>query len=275
MFNVLLQDLLIAGAHFGHLTRRWNPKMKKYIFMARNGIYIIDLKKTLECLETAYQAVMDIVKSGEKILFVGTKKQAHDIIKSEADRCNSYHISARWLGGMLTNFTTIKKSVKRMKNIEKMASDGTYDKLVKKEVLRIERTRNKLTHVLDGIRDMNRLPGVLFVVDTKKESIAVAEAVKLNIPIVAIVDTNCDPDPIDYPIPANDDAFKSINLITHAIADAVIEGESAQAKEADETGEVEELPQEAPEALDEVEVMEDAEQVEAVVEKIRKSEINE
>lgn len=275
MFNVLLQDLLIAGAHFGHLTRRWNPKMKKYIFMARNGIYIIDLKKTLECLETAYQAVMDIVKSGEKILFVGTKKQAHDIIKSEADRCNSYHISERWLGGMLTNFTTIKKSVKRMKNIEKMASDGTYDKLVKKEVLRIERTRNKLTRVLDGIRDMNRLPGVLFVVDTKKESIAVAEAVKLNIPIVAIVDTNCDPDPIDYPIPANDDAFKSINLITHAIADAVIEGESAQAKEADETGEVEELPQEAPEALDEVEVMEDAEQVEAVVEKIRKSEINE
>ncbi|MFQ5706866.1 MAG: 30S ribosomal protein S2 [bacterium] len=275
--KVTLQDLLIAGAHFGHLTRRWNPKMKKYIFMERNGIYIIDLKKTLECLETAYQAVNDIVSSGEKILFVGTKKQAKEIIKSEAERSNSYYVDERWLGGMLTNFVTIKKSIKRMKNIEKMATDGTYDKIVKKEILRIERERAKLELVLGGIRDMNRLPGAIFVVDTKKEYIAVSEARKLNIPIIAMVDTNCDPDPIDYPIPANDDAFKSINLITHAMADAVIEGEGVKDKtESAAEGEaVETPPKEVAETFDEVVVMEDAEQVETVTERIKKTEISE
>jgi small subunit ribosomal protein S2 len=275
MLNVTLHDLLIAGAHFGHLTRRWNPKMKKYIFMERNGIYIIDLKKTLECLEAAYQAILDTVKAGEKVLFVGTKKQAKDIIKNEAERSNSFYIAERWLGGMLTNFVTIKKSIRRMKNLEKMASDGTYDKMTKKEILHIEREKIKLQMVFDGIRDMNRLPGALFVVDTKKESIAVSEAVKLNIPIVAILDTNCDPDSIDYPIPANDDAFKSINLITHTIADAVIEGESTQAKEMEEAAPVVEEPAAAAaEVYDEVEVMEDAEQVEAVADKIKKSEID-
>lgn len=276
--NVSLQDLLIAGAHFGHLTRRWNPKMKPYIFMERNGIYIIDLKKTLDCLEKAYQVVVDLVKSGEKVLFVGTKKQAKDIIKSEAERSNSFYVAERWLGGMLTNFVTIKKSIKRMKNIEKMATDGTYDKLTKKEILGLERERGKLDLVLGGIRDMTRLPGAVFIVDTKKEQIAVAEAAKLGIPIIAMVDTNCDPDPIDYPIPSNDDAFKSISLITRTIAEAVIEGESAQVREAEEEAAVEaEAKEEAPKeakgkrrhTYEEVEVMEDAEQVEAVSERIK------
>jgi small subunit ribosomal protein S2 len=227
MTNLSLQDLLIAGSHFGHLTRRWNPKMRKFIFMERNGIYIIDLKKTLDCLKAAYQALVDVTRSGNQVLFVGTKKQAGDIIKAEAERCNAFFINERWLGGTLTNFTTIKKSIKRLKNIEKMATDGTYDKLLKKEILNLEREREKLDLVLGGIRDMNRLPGAVFIVDTKKESIAVKESVKLGIPIVAMIDTNCDPDNIDYPIPANDDAFKSINLITHAMADAVLEGMSA------------------------------------------------
>ncbi|RMD91640.1 MAG: 30S ribosomal protein S2 [Calditrichaeota bacterium] len=273
MFNVTLQDLLIAGAHFGHLTRRWNPKMKRFIFMERNGIHIIDLKKTLECLEEAYQAVVDIVKAGEDVLFVGTKKQAKDIIKNEAERCNAFYVTERWLGGMLTNFSTIKKSIKRLKNIEKMANDGTYDKLTKKEILKIERERAKLDKVLGGIRDMNRLPGVIFVVDTKKEQIAVAEAVKLNIPIVGMVDTNCDPDPIDYPIPANDDAFKSINLITHAIADAVMEGRSAQVRE--EVPEMIEEEAEAAETYEEVVVLEDEEQVEAISEKLKQAGLEE
>ncbi|MFQ5824491.1 MAG: 30S ribosomal protein S2 [bacterium] len=272
MLNISLQDLLIAGAHFGHLTRRWNPKMKKFVFMERNGIYIIDLKKTLECLEIAYQAVVDIVKSGEKVLFVGTKKQAKDIIKDEAERCNSFYVNERWLGGTLTNFATIKKSIKRMKNIEKMATDGTYEKLVKKEILKIEREREKLELILGGIREMNRLPGVIFVVDTKKESIAVSEATKLNIPLVAIIDTNCEPDAIDYPIPANDDAFKSINLITQLIADAVLEGQSAQGEIEAEPAVSEGIVQEVAEVPDEVIVMEDAEQVETVTEKIKDSE---
>ncbi len=234
MPDVTLQDLLVAGAHFGHLTRRWNPKMKKFIFMERNGIYIIDLKRTQECLDRAYQAVVDITRNGEKILFVGTKKQAKDIIKAEAERCGALYVHERWLGGMLTNFATIKKSIRRLKNLEKLATDGTYEKLTKKEILRIEREREKLDKVLGGIRDMNRLPGAVYIVDTKREAIAVAEANKLAIPIIAMVDTNVDPDPIDYPIPANDDAFKSINLITHTIADAVLEGLHAREKSLEE-----------------------------------------
>ncbi len=222
--NVSLQDLLVAGTHFGHLTRRWNPKMKRYIFMERNGIHIIDLKKTLECLQQAYQGVANAVRNGDKILFVGTKKQAREIIKSEAERCSMYYVNERWLGGMLTNFSTIKKSIKRLKNIEKMSNDGTYDKITKKEILSLERERGKLENVLGGIRDMTRLPGAIFVVDIRKEAIAVAEANKLNVPVIAIVDTNCDPDAVALPIPGNDDAFKSVGLITRAIADAVQEG---------------------------------------------------
>lgn len=269
--NTSIQDLLIAGSHFGHLTRRWNPKMKKYIFMARNGIYVIDLKKTLECLKTAYQVVVDISRSGDKILFVGTKKQAKDIIKNEAERCGAFFINERWLGGTLTNFATIKKSIKRLKNIEKMATDGTYDNINKKEILGIERERDKLERVLGGIRDMNKLPGAMFIVDTKKETIAVAEALKLNIPIIAMVDTNCDPDLIDYSIPSNDDAFKSINLITHTIADAIIEGTSAQSERKSE-GAPEAVVAERKQAKDEVIVTEDAEEVEVVAEKIKETE---
>jgi small subunit ribosomal protein S2 len=265
--KVSLQDLLIAGSHFGHLTRRWNPKMRKYIFMERNGIYVIDLKKTLDCLKEACQAVLEICQSGDKILFVGTKKQAKDIIKNEAERCNAYYMNQRWLGGTLTNFTTIKKSIRRLKQIEKMATDGTYDNLVKKEILSLEREREKLDTVLGGIRDMNTLPGAVFVVDIKKESIAVSEAIKLNIPIIAMVDTNCDPEIVDYPIPSNDDAFKSINLITNAIADAALEGVRAQAKRKD-------IEEEAPEtepAHDDVIVTEDAGELEAVAERIRET----
>jgi small subunit ribosomal protein S2 len=224
MPEILLEQLLMAGAHFGHLTRKWNPKMKKYIFMEKNGIHIIDLKKTLEALNVAFEAIKPIVRRGEKVLFVGTKKQAKDIIRTEAERCGMYYVTERWLGGTLTNFSTIKKSIKRLKNLEKMSVDGTYEKLTKKEVLRLEREREKKEKLLGGIKDMTILPGALYIVDPKKEAIAVAEARKLGIPVFAIVDTNCDPDEIDYPIPANDDAFKSIGLITHAFVDAILEG---------------------------------------------------
>jgi len=267
--NVSLQDLLIAGSHFGHLTRRWNPKMKKYIFMERNGIYVIDLKKTLDCMKTVCQAIIDISKSGQRILFVGTKKQAKDIIKNEAERSSSYYINERWFGGTLTNYATIKKSIRRMKNIEKMATDGTYDKLLKKEILKIERKREKLDLVLGGIRDMNKLPGAMFVVDTKKETIAVAEATKLNIPIIAIIDTNCDPEVIDYPIPANDDAFKSVNLITRAIADAVLEGMSSRVEPESEEGAAEVVAESTEAPSDEVIVTQDAEELEVVAERIK------
>jgi len=226
MAEVTLQQLLMSGAHFGHLTRRWNPKMKPYIFMERNGIYIIDLNKTLICMKEAIDEIKRIVARGEKILFVGTKKQARDIVRVEVERCGMPYVTERWLGGMLTNFTTIKKSIKHLKNLEKMATDGTYEKLTKKEILSIERKKEKLEKSIGGIKDMNRIPGGIFIVDTKKEAIAVAEAKKMHIPIFGMIDTNCDPDPIDYPIPVNDDAFKSISLIVHTIADAIIEGQA-------------------------------------------------
>ena len=235
--NISLQDLLMAGTHFGHLTRRWNPKMKPYIFMEKNGIYIIDIKKTLKMLERACEEVARIVRSGEKILFVGTKKQAKEIIKIEANRSGQYYVNERWLGGALTNFLTVKKSIKHLKNLDKMATDGTYDKLVKKEILRIEKKKEKLERILGGIKNMNKLPGAIFVVDVKKEAIAVHEADKLNIPIIGIIDTNSDPDLIDYPIPGNDDAFKSINIITHTISETIIEATNAQViEEIEETG---------------------------------------
>lgn len=243
MADVKIQDLLLAGCHFGHLTRRWNPKMKPYIFMERNGIHIIDLKKTLLNLNKACDAAAEIARRGDEILLVGTKRQAKDIIKVEAERCGMPYVTERWLGGTLTNFITIKKSVKRLKNLEKKAMDGTYDKLSKKEILQIEREKEKLNKVLGGIREMNHLPGAVFVVDAKKEAIAVREALRLNIPVFALVDTNSDPDPIDYLIPCNDDAFKAINLVTHALADAILDGRSGrqQDEEAEKAVEVETL----------------------------------
>lgn len=219
-----VQELLKSGAHFGHLTRRWNPKMKEFIFMARNGIHIIDLKKTEKYLQEALDEVTKLARSGKTILFAGTKKQAQDIIRTEAIRCGMPFVTHRWLGGMLTNFSTVRKSISRMEEIEKMKTDGTFDELTKKEGLMLEREREKLEQTLGGIANMNRLPGAIFVVDTIKESIAMNEAVKLNIPIVAMVDTNSDPDIPDYIVPANDDSARTIQLVTSLVADAIIEG---------------------------------------------------
>lgn len=248
MPRVELEALLQSGAHFGHLTRRWNPKMKPYIFMERNGIHIIDLKKTQEMLESACNAVSNIVAEGKKPLFVGTKPQACDVVKQEAERCHAFYVTERWLGGMLTNFSTIRKSVKRLTNIEKMETDGTFDNITKKERLFLTRERDKLQSVLSGVVEMSRLPGFLFVVDIKKEAIAVKEANRLGIPVVAIVDTNTDPDPIDFPIPANDDALKSVQLITKTIADAVLDGlervSAKQQAEAEEKAEAEAINEE-------------------------------
>lgn len=239
MFNVTIEDLLLAGAHFGHLTRRWNPKMKKYIFMERNGIHIIDLKKTHELLEDARNSLAKVVAEGKIILFVGTKKQAKDVIKSEAVKCGMPYVTERWLGGMLTNFVTIRKSIKRYNNILKMETDGTLENYQKKEKLILSREKEKLEKVLGGILEMNKLPGAIYLVDVKKEHIAVEEARKLGIPIYAIVDTNCDPELIDYPIPANDDAVKSIELITMAISDTIIESkQSGNAKRLDSESEI-------------------------------------
>jgi small subunit ribosomal protein S2 len=223
MPRVTLETLLAAGSHFGHLTRRWNPKMKDFIFMERNGIHILDLKKTQAKIEEACEAIRSIIEAGEEVLFVGTKKQAKEIIKAEAQRCGMYFMTDRWLGGTLTNFGTIKKSIKHMKNLEKMSTDGTYEKLTKKETLHIDREKGKMKKVLEGIEEMKILPGAVFVVDTKKEQIAVNEARKLNIPIFAIVDTNSDPTLIDFPIPANDDAAKSISIISRTLADSIVE----------------------------------------------------
>lgn len=230
MTKVELTQLIETGAHFGHLTRRWNPKMKSYIFMEKNGIHIIDLKKTQEAIESAAKKMTEIVSEGKQILFVGTKKQAKGAIAEAAKRCNSNWVSERWLGGMLTNFSTIRKSIKRLQNIDKMESDGTFDKITKKERLQLTRERDKLRKVLDGVETLSKLPGALFIVDIKKEAIAVNEALRLNLPLFAIVDTNCDPDNIDYIIPANDDAVRAIGLIVGIMADAVLEGQ-AKAKE--------------------------------------------
>ncbi len=235
-----LEELLAAGVHFGHLTRRWNPKMKPYIFMEKNGIHILDLKKSVRSLEEACKALAKIIANGEKILFVGTKKQAKQIVKTEAVRANAFYVTERWLGGMLTNFSTIRKSIKHMKNIEKKESDGTFEKITKKERLTLERAKLKLKAVLEGIEDMRQLPGAVFVVDTKKEHIAVKEANILGIPVFAIVDTNCDPDAVKYVIPGNDDAAKSIQVITKTIADAVAEANQHVIAVAKEVAEIDE-----------------------------------
>jgi small subunit ribosomal protein S2 len=225
-----MKELLEAGVHFGHQVKRWHPKMKKYIFGERNGIYIIDLQKTVKGLEEAYTFVKRVTIAGAPVLFVGTKKQSQDAIREEATRAGSFFVNQRWLGGMLTNFSTIKKSIEKLKKIETMKEDGTMDLLPKKEVASIEKEREKLEKNLSGIKNMTGFPGALFVVDPKKERIAVAEARKLSVPIVAIVDTNCDPDEIDYVIPGNDDAIRAIKLITSKIADAIVEGKETVSK---------------------------------------------
>ncbi len=228
MSVISMKQLLEAGVHFGHQTRRWNPKMAEYIFTERNGIYIIDLQKTVKKIEEAYLFVRDIALNGGEILFVGTKKQAQDAIKDEALRAGMYYVNVRWLGGMLTNFKTIKKSIARLHNLEKMAEDGTFDLLPKKEVASLQKEISDLERNLGGIKNMKGLPAAIFVVDPKKEKNAVAEAHKLGIPVVAIVDTNCDPDEIDYVIPGNDDAIRAIKLIASTMIDAVIEGRQGE-----------------------------------------------
>jgi small subunit ribosomal protein S2 len=224
MATISMREMLEAGAHFGHQTKRWNPKMKEYIFGARNGIYIIDLQQTVGLFQNAYESIVKTVARGEKVLFIGTKKQAQDVVAEEAARAGQYYVNNRWLGGMLTNFKTIKQSIDRLKTIEKMQSDGTFERLPKKEVIQLTRELSKLEKNLAGIRDMTRLPGLVFIIDPKKEHIAVEEARRLNIPVAAVVDTNCDPDGIDYIVPANDDAIRSIRLFAAQVAEACIEG---------------------------------------------------
>ncbi len=233
MAVVSMKQLLEAGVHFGHQTRRWNPKMAPYIFTERNGIYIIDLQKTVKKLEEAYMFVRDVVSNGDTILFVGTKKQAQDSIRDEAERAGIHYVNARWLGGMLTNFKTIRRRIARLTQLRKMQEDGTFDALPKKEVIKLNLEIEKLEKFLGGIKNMDKLPGALFVVDPRKEKIAVAEAKKLGIPVVAIVDTNCDPDEVDYVIPGNDDAIRAVKLIAGAMANAVMEGrQGAEAEQA-------------------------------------------
>ncbi|MCE2936216.1 MAG: 30S ribosomal protein S2 [Cyclobacteriaceae bacterium] len=232
--KITTQDLMEAGVHFGHLTRKWNPRMAEYIFMENNGIHLIDLNKTLKCLEEAAFALKNIVRSGRKVMFVATKKQAKDIITQEALRLNMPFVTERWLGGMLTNFATIRKSLKKLAQIEKLMKDEAYDNLTKKEKLTITREKAKLQKQLGGISDLNRLPAALFVVDVKREHIAVAEAQKLNIPVFAMVDTNSDPSDIDFPIPANDDAFKSISIVTGYIGKHIEEALMERKKDKEE-----------------------------------------
>ena len=240
MSVIAMKQLLEAGVHFGHQTRRWNPKMAKFIFTERNGIYIIDLQKTVKKIDEAYEFLRQVAASGKNIIFVGTKKQAQDAVKEEAIRCNMFYVNERWLGGMMTNFKTIQTRINRLRQLEAMEADGTFELLPKKEVIGLKAEMAKLDKYLGGIKDMKKLPGCLFIVDPRKEHIAVLEAHRLNIPIVATVDTNCDPDEIDHVIPANDDAIRAVKLLTAKMADAVLEGrqgmqteEAAQAPVAD------------------------------------------
>ncbi len=239
-----MKNLLESGVHFGHQVKRWDPRMKKYIFAERNGIHIIDLQKTIQSIKEAYEAVQKIVAGGKSVLFVGTKKQAQTAIQKEAERCEMFYVNNRWLGGMLTNFTTIKKSILRLKKIEKMEVDGTYESLTKKEIASLAKEKTKLEKNLGGIKEMKDLPGAIFVIDTRKETIAVAEAQRLGIPIVAVVDTNCNPEGITYPIPGNDDAIRSISLFTQIIANAVVEAGAAEGLKIIET-----LPGDEPEEV--------------------------
>lgn len=228
MAVISMKQLLEAGVHFGHQTRRWNPKMAQYIFTERNGIYIIDLQKTVKKVEEAYNFMRDVATTGEKILFVGTKKQAQEAVKEEAIRANMFYVNERWLGGMLTNFKTIQKRIDRLHKLEKMEADGTFELLPKKEVLALRHEMGRLDKFLGGIKEMKGLPGALFVVDPRKERIAILEARKLGIPVVAIIDTNCDPDEVDYPIPGNDDAIRAVKLIAGKMGDAILEGRQGE-----------------------------------------------
>ncbi len=238
MSSVSMKQLLEAGVHFGHQTRRWNPKMAKYIFTERNGIYIIDLQKTVKMLDAAYDFIREVSAEGGEILFVGTKKQAQEAIREEAERCGMHFVNARWLGGMLTNYKTIQKRIARLEQLNKMKEDGTFDLLPKKEVIKLELEIEKLEKFMGGIKNMGTLPKAMFIVDTRKEKIAVAEARNLGIPVVAIVDTNCDPDEVDYVIPGNDDAIRAVKLIAGAMADAIIEGRQGEQNVAEVTEEV-------------------------------------
>ena len=246
MAVIAMKQLLEAGVHFGHQTRRWNPKMAEYIFTERNGIYIIDLQKTVKKIEEAYDFIREIAANGDDVLFVGTKKQAQESIKEEAERVGMYYVNARWLGGMMTNFKTIRKRIDRLNQIKKMEEDGTFDLLPKKEVIKLKGELEKLEKFLGGIKEVKRLPGALFVVDPKKEHIAIMEAKKLGIPVVAIVDTNCDPEEVDYVIPGNDDAIRAVKLIASTMANAVLEGKQGEQFAAEE----EEAEEQAAEAAE-------------------------
>jgi small subunit ribosomal protein S2 len=256
MSSITMKELLEAGVHFGHQTKRWNPKMKPYIFGARNGIYIIDLQKTVRLFKNAYNFVSDAVRAGETVMFVGTKKQAQDSVADEASRCGMYYVNQRWLGGMLTNFSTVKQSIDRLKKIDSMLADGSIEAYTKKEALKFDKERQKLEKTLGGIKGMSRVPGLIFVIDPKNEEIAIKEAKKLGIKVVAIVDTNCDPDDIDFVIPGNDDAIRAIRLLTGKIADAVIEGAESRNtdiqtdNEGEDSGVEQEISEDAEETTD-------------------------
>ena len=241
MSVISMKQLLEAGVHFGHQTRRWNPKMAPYIYTERNGIYIIDLQKSVGKVDEAYYAIKDIVAEGGKVLFVGTKKQAQDSIKSEAERCGMYYVNERWLGGMLTNYKTIQTRIKKLRELERMEEEGVFEVLPKKEVIKLRALKEKLEKNLNGIKEMPELPGAIFVVDPRKENIAIQEAARLGIPVVGIVDTNCDPDELDYAIPGNDDAIRAVKLITGAMATAIIEGrQGAEEEIVEEEAEIQE-----------------------------------
>jgi small subunit ribosomal protein S2 len=252
--TITLRQLLESGAHFGHQTNRWNPKMKRYIYGARNGIYIIDLQQTLQQFLVAYRFIRSAAARGERVLFVGTKKQAQDIVSAEADRSNQYYVNQRWLGGALTNFSTIRQSLNRLKEYDQMQETGAWDVLPKKEVLQLQKKRSKLEKILGGVKTMESLPGAVFIIDCKKERIAIAEAKKLGIPTVALVDTNCDPEDIDYVIPCNDDSIRAIRLMTAGLADAAIEG-MHERQSATQSSEPLSAPAQQPAAVDEAEAV--------------------
>lgn len=262
MARVSMKQLLEAGVHFGHQTRRWNPKMKNYIFTERNGIYIIDLQKTVKLMDVAYNYIRDMVADGGSIIFVGTKKQAQESIRTESERCGAHYVNHRWLGGMLTNFSTIRRRIDRMIELDRMEEDGTFERLTKKEVLNLRNEKERLLKFLRGIREMKKIPDAIYIVDPRKERIAVAEARKLDIPVIAIVDTNCDPDEIDYLIPGNDDAIRAVKLITSIMADAVLEGKQiSEAPEVTESEEKEEKEEQEIGGAENFEVLEKTESV--------------
>ena len=261
MAVVAMKQLLEAGVHFGHQTRRWDPRMAEYIFQARNGIHIIDLQKTSKKIDEAYEFIKEASEEGKDILFVGTKKQAQECVKEAAEACGMYYIDQRWLGGMLTNFDTIQKRIQRLKDLEAMEQDGTFEVLPKKEVILLKKEMEKLERNLGGIKEMNKIPGVMFVVDPKKERIAILEARKLNIPVVGLIDTNCNPEDVDYVIPGNDDAIRAVKLITTVMANAVIEGKQGESFEPISNDAIEDEQKEEPTSMEEI-VANEAENVE-------------